>query len=124
MGPSSRFIHATHLKFNIIAQNLRIFRNPMRKKNDITLGEALEKMVSEFNLGTKLDESRIKDAWVKVMGKPIAKYTSSVSFRDGKLYIKIDSASLKQELGYSRDKIKDLFNKELGATVVHDVVVF
>ena len=96
----------------------------MRKKNDNTIGQALDMMVDDLKLRTKLNESRIRDGWVEIMGKPIAKYTSSVSLRDGKLYIKIDSAALKQELNYSRVKIMELFNKELGAQVVKDVVVY
>jgi len=96
----------------------------MRKKNDITIGQALEMMVDDLKLRTKLNESRIREGWVEIMGKPIAKYTSSVSLRDGKLYIKIESAPLKQELNYSRTKIMELFNKELGAEVVKDVVIF
>ncbi|MDB5281800.1 MAG: hypothetical protein JWO06_875 [Bacteroidota bacterium] len=96
----------------------------MRGKNNVTLSEALDMMVSELKLKVKLDESRIKDAWALLMGKPIVKYTYSVSFKDGKLYIKIESAALKQELNYSRDKIKELFNKELGEEVIKDVVIF
>jgi len=96
----------------------------MRTKNDITIGQALEMMVDDLKLRSKLNESRIRDGWAEIMGKPIAKYTSSVSLREGKLYIKIDSAPLKQELNYSRDKIKDLFNKELGPDVVKEVVIF
>jgi len=96
----------------------------MRKKNDITIGQALDMMVDDLKLRTKLNESRIREGWVEIMGKPIARYTSSVSLREGKLYIKIDSAALKQELNYSRVKIMELFNKELGAQVVKDVVVY
>ena len=96
----------------------------MRAKNDVTIGQALDMMVDNLKLRSKLNESRIREGWVEVMGKPIAKYTSSVSLREGKLYIKIDSAALKQELNYSRGKIMDLFNKELGPNVVKDVVIF
>ena len=96
----------------------------MRKKNDITIGQALEMMIDDLKLRSKLNESRIRDGWVEIMGKPIAKYTSSVSLREGKLYIKIDSAALKQELNYSRGKIIELFNKELGSEVVKEVVIF
>ncbi len=96
----------------------------MRAKNDVTIGQALDMMVDNLKLRSKLNESRIREGWVEVMGKPIAKYTSSVSLRDGKLYIKIDSAALKQELNYSRGKIMELFNKELGPNVVKDVVIF
>ena len=96
----------------------------MRGKNNVTLAEALDMMVVELKMKGKLDESRIRDAWAELMGKPITKYTSSITFKDGKLYIKIDSPALKQELNYSRDKIKELFNKELGEQVIKDVVIF
>ncbi len=96
----------------------------MKRKNEVTLGQALEMMVDDLKLRGKINESRIRDGWAEIMGKPIARYTSSVSLRDGKLYIKIDSAALKQELNYSREKIIELFNKELGGQVVKDVVIF
>jgi predicted nucleic acid-binding Zn ribbon protein len=96
----------------------------MRKQNQLTLGEAINLMVTELKLKTKLDEARIKERWAEVMGKPIAKYTSSVSFKKGKLYIKVESAPLKQELSYSREKIKELFNTELGETVIQEVILF
>jgi len=96
----------------------------MRQKNEITIGQALDMMVDDLKLRSKLNESRIKQGWVEIMGKPIAKYTSSVSLRGGNLYIKIDSAALKQELSYSRTKIMELFNNELGANVVKNVVIF
>ena len=81
-------------------------------------------MVDDLKLRSKLNESRIKEGWVEIMGKPIAKYTSSVSLSHGNLYIKIESAALKQELNYSRGKIMELFNKELGTDVVKNVVIF
>lgn len=96
----------------------------MRTKNDITIGKALDMMIDDLKLRSKINESRIRDGWAEIMGKPIAKYTSSVTLRDGKLYIKIDSAPLKQELNYSREKIRELFNKEFGDNVVKDVVIF
>ena len=96
----------------------------MRNKNDITIGQALDNMITELGLKGKLDESRIKDMWVQVIGKPIAKYTSAISLKEGKLYIKVESAALKQELSYSREKIKELFNKELAGPVIKDVVVY
>jgi predicted nucleic acid-binding Zn ribbon protein len=96
----------------------------MKTKNDVTIGQALDKMISEFGLKNKLDESRIVEMWAGLLGKTIARYTSAISLKDGKLYIKVESAPLKQELNYSREKIKDLFNKELAGPVVKDVVIY
>ncbi len=94
------------------------------RKNAVTLKEALQMMVREFKLGNGLHESQIRESWSKVMGTMIARHTSNISLRKGKLYLKIDSAALKHELTYSKDKIKEIFNKELGGNVITDVLIF
>jgi len=81
-------------------------------------------MVKEFKLSSGLNESRIREKWSIVMGSLIAKHTSSISLRKGKLYLKVDSAPLKNELTYSKEKIKEIFNKELGENVITDVLIF
>jgi Dna[CI] antecedent, DciA len=96
----------------------------MIRKNDLSIGQVLDQMVEELNLKGKLSESRIRTGWPELMGPAIAKYTSSVSLKGRKLYIKVESAPLRQELNYSRDKIKELFNTHLGETIIADVVIF
>ncbi|MCW5908508.1 MAG: DUF721 domain-containing protein [Chitinophagales bacterium] len=95
----------------------------MRTKNNVTLKEALEAMVKESKLKNGIDEVRVQEQWFKLMGAPIAKYTQQISLRKGKLYVKVESAPLKQELSYSREKIKTLFNRELGEEVIREVVI-
>ncbi len=94
------------------------------RKNAVTLKEALQMMVREFKLGSGMYESKIRENWSKVMGTMIAKHTTNISLRKGKLYLNIDSAALKHELTYSKDKIKEIFNKELGENVITDVLIF
>lgn len=94
------------------------------RKNAVSLKEAIELMVNEFKLRQGLNESRIREHWGNVMGAMIARQTQSISLRKGKLYLKIDSAALKHELTYSKEKIKEIFNKELGDNVITDVLIF
>lgn len=95
----------------------------MRNKNAVTIKQALDQMVADLKLKTKLDESRIRDAWVDVMGKVTAKYTTNVSLTKGKLYVQVNSAPLKTELTYMRDTIKEKFNEKLGEPVVREVII-
>ena len=81
-------------------------------------------MVKEFKLKPKLNEWRIKDGWRKMMGEMIANRTTSISLRGGKLYLKVDSAALKHELTYSKEKIMELFNAELGEKAITDVFIY
>ncbi|NVK83842.1 MAG: DUF721 domain-containing protein, partial [Cytophagia bacterium] len=57
------------------------------------------------------------------MGTPIAKRTSKVYIKDKKLFVHIESAPLKHELNMSRDKILVLIAKELGSSIVNEVVI-
>lgn len=95
----------------------------MRSKNNVSLQEALDRMVKDLKLKHGIDEVRIREGWAKLMGAPISKYTKEISLRKGKLYVKVDSAPLKQELSFSRDKIRELFNTELGEEVILEVVI-
>lgn len=96
----------------------------MRNKNSVTIKQALDMMVSDLKIKGKLDESRIREVWASAMGKPIAKYTTKISLTKSKLYVQVNSAALKQELNYSRDKIKEVLNKELNDSVIKEVIIY
>lgn len=96
----------------------------MRQKNDITIGMALDNMISDLKLKPKLNEARIQQRWPELMGGPIAKYTTNIYIKGRKLYIQISSSTLKQELMYSREKIKVMMNTEIGDEALDEVVIF
>jgi len=96
----------------------------MKKGNEVTMGEAIEEMIHSLKLSSGLYEAKIQGTWETVMGKTIARYTKSINLKGGKLYLTIESAPLKNELFYSREKIKDIFNKELGADVIKEVLIY
>jgi predicted nucleic acid-binding Zn ribbon protein len=93
------------------------------KKNDVTLQEALKAMLDAYKLSARLNESRVKTLWNRVMGKTIATYTSEVVVRKNVLYITILSAPLHQELSFAKDTIKARLNEELGEEFIREVVV-
>ncbi len=95
----------------------------MKKKNDLSLQEAMQDMLRELRLKSGLDETRLKMIWEKTMGKTISTYTSSIMVRKNVLYLTILSAPLKQELVYGREKIKTLLNDEMGEEYIKDVVI-
>ncbi|MFN8310989.1 MAG: DUF721 domain-containing protein [Chitinophagales bacterium] len=94
------------------------------KGNQISLAQAIDSFIKEARLQTGMDEARIKILWEELMGKPIARHTADMKLREEKLYLTIDSAPLKNELFYSRDKIKELLNRELGHEAIKHVLIF
>jgi hypothetical protein len=95
----------------------------MKKKNDLTLKEALTEMIREYRIGPQLHETRVRALWGELMGKTIATYTSDIRLRKNVLYLTILSAPLRQELGFAKDKIRSLLNEHLGEDYIQDVVL-
>lgn len=95
----------------------------MKKRNDLTLGEAMKAMIKEYQLGNRLNETRVKAIWRERMGKTINTYTSDISVRKNVLYISILSAPLKHELSYAKEKIRTMMNEALEEEYIREVVI-
>lgn len=95
----------------------------MKKKNDLSLGDALKDTIQELRIGPQLSETRVKSLWEELMGKTISTYTSQIAVRKNVLYLTILSAPLRQELSYARDKIRLRLNEELGEEFIREVVI-
>ena len=96
----------------------------MGKTNEVTLGAAIESVINELNLRHGVYEAKIEAMWETVMGKTIARHTTNLSLKGDRLYVTVDSAALRNELFYSRVKIKDVVNKELTKDIVKDVFIY
>lgn len=92
------------------------------RSNEQNIKEAIGEFLKSSRLSKKLAEQKIIDGWEKHMGKMIAKHTKQISISNKKLFLHLDSAPLKQELFYSREKIIKILNKEAGEEVIREVV--
>lgn len=96
---------------------------PYRKTNDDSLGNILVKMLEAYGLKHKLMEVRIKNYWLEQMGPSIAGYTKSIFVKHQKLFVQLNAASLRQELSYGKDKIKQMINESLGEEYLKEIVL-
>ncbi|WP_374165636.1 DUF721 domain-containing protein [Arcticibacter sp. MXS-1] len=94
----------------------------MGRTNDKSLKEAIEQMLQVYKLKRKFDETSLIVAWPEMMGKAVANRTSKLYIRDRKLFIKVDSSVLKNELVMIRTHILDRMNERAGAKVLDEVV--
>ncbi len=92
-----------------------------RRKNDLTLGEAMDRLVDAYGLREKLDEQAVASLWDELAGGMVARHTVAVKLRRGKLYIKVDSAPLRQELTYMREGLIKTINTKMGREVVEKI---
>lgn len=93
----------------------------MKRKNDQTVKEAMDRLVDAYGLREKLDEQAVASLWDELAGGMVAKHTVAVKLRRGKLHIKVDSAPLRQELTFMREQMASTINGKLGRKVVEEV---
>ncbi|MCD0487965.1 DUF721 domain-containing protein [Pedobacter sp. MC2016-14] len=94
----------------------------MRKPNDITLKEGITKMLSVYRLRGKFDETGIVAMWPDIMGKAIANRTTQIYIAHKKLFVRIESSVIKNELLMVRTGIIQKLNERAGSEVITDLI--
>lgn len=95
----------------------------MRKKNQSTLGEALQEFIATNKLQKGIDKVLVKEAWVKLMGNGVNNYTTALNLKNDTLYVSLSSSVLREELSHGKSKIIDLLNEELGKKIIEKIVL-
>jgi len=95
----------------------------MRKSNEKPLGKAIEEFLEVFHLKNRMNEAKIVASWEKVVGTMVANHTQGLKIRGKVLYVKVEPASLRNELFYSRTRIIHSLNRAAGAEVIDEMVL-
>lgn len=95
----------------------------VRKKNNVSLSEALQEFISSNKLQKGLDKVLIKEAWISLMGNGVNNYTTGLDLRNGTLFVSLSSSVLREELSLGKSKIINLLNEEVGREVVKKIVL-
>ena len=77
----------------------------MRKANDKSMKEAIEQMLQVYKIKQRFDETGIVAAWPNLVGKPVANRTKELFVHNKKLYLRIESSVIKNELMLMRSHI-------------------
>ena len=77
------------------------------KKNENTIGELIHIFSQKKKIKSGLLRKQVESAWEELMGQYISNETEAIKLDQGVLTLRITSASLRQELHYSRDQIME-----------------
>jgi len=94
----------------------------MRKPNDITLKQAIDKLLNHYKLRGKFDETGIVAMWPEIMGTAVANRTKQIYVHQKKLFVRIESSVVKNELLMVKSAIVDKLNEKTGSQVITDIV--
>jgi hypothetical protein len=94
----------------------------MRKANDKSLKEAIEQMLQVYKIKRRYDETAVIAAWPELVGKSVANRTKEIYIHDKKLFLRIESSVIKNELMMIRSQIIDKVNENAKGILVEEII--
>ena len=84
-----------------------------RYNEEQSIGDILSRITGKGVVADKFLEAEIVTFYEQMVGRNVARMTDNIYVNREKLYIKVSSPALRQELVYSREKIRELVNSKL-----------
>ncbi|MBO4804611.1 MAG: DUF721 domain-containing protein [Paludibacteraceae bacterium] len=94
----------------------------MRRQETQSIADILREVLKENHIDTHLYEMQIVEAWYKLLGSTMKKYTTNIYVRERKLCVKLSSPVLKSELLMARSRMVESLNKEVHKEVITDII--
>ncbi|MAZ31296.1 MAG: RNA-binding protein [Flavobacteriales bacterium] len=96
----------------------------MRRAQGQTIAEVIKELLKNYNITSKFNEAYVVTSWDKLMGPSVTKYTVSIEVEKRILFVRLSNAALKQELSYSKERIREMLNQEVGEEVITEVRIY
>lgn len=94
----------------------------MGRTNDKMLKEAIEQMLQVYKIKRRYNETGIIASWPQLVGKSVANRTKEIYIHDKKLFLRIESSVIKNELILMRTQIIDKINNDAKVTLVEEII--
>jgi len=94
----------------------------MNRNNDKTIKEAINDLLDSYRLRKKFDETALIAAWPDLMGTAIANRTKQLYINDKKLFLRVESSVIKNELLMMQSQIVKRLNEKAGHEVIQSIV--
>jgi len=94
----------------------------MRSADGIPLQEAIQPMKHNSPYKHKLEEATLACAWKAVMPPSVFQRTEHTFLKQGKLFVRLSSAPLRQEFQLNKDKVLALLQSHAQGCGLTDVV--
>lgn len=94
----------------------------MKRTNAESIGNIIKHYLESEKLDKKMDELRVAELWADVVGMGVNRYTVNRYVKDGCLYVRLSSASLRNELMLGRSILVKRLNDAVGREVIKDII--
>jgi len=92
------------------------------RSNDKSLKEAIEQMLQVYKIKRRYDETGVIASWPELVGKSVANRTKELFIHDKKLFLRIESSVIKNELVLMRLQIINKINEDAKTVLIEDII--
>lgn len=96
----------------------------MRRTNTQPLKEVIHEYVEALKMKSKLKEVGVVSSWEKIVGRTVAKATREIYIKDQKLFVKIQSSVVKNELLMIKEPLIKRLNEHGQGNIITDIVIY
>jgi len=93
-----------------------MFKRDVQQIKDLIL-----QTLRDQGLETPLQQKRLVEAWPKVAGPVITRYTLNTYIYNQTLYVRLSNPALRAELSMRRTELTQRLNAEVGEQVISDI---
>jgi len=95
----------------------------MRKKNTQKIEDVIKEYLKALKIDDKLKEVHVIKSRDEVVDKTIATSTSNIFIKDRKLFVKLNSSVIRNELFMLRDGLKKALNDKAGEQIIDEIIL-
>ncbi|MFT6246262.1 MAG: hypothetical protein ACJA0U_003116 [Salibacteraceae bacterium] len=92
-----------------------------RTSNEAPLKEVLDRWLRAYGYEGKMKEIEIIESWPEMMGTAVAHRTKDIYIKNKKLFLKMESAVMRDELSQGKQVIILRINEKAGFEMINDV---
>ncbi len=96
----------------------------MKKDDSESIDKVIKSVFESLGYGKKLKEMELIDAWKDIIGVSVANRTEKIFLNNGKLYVKVSSPVVKNELLMLKEGIKVALNNKVKADIVKEIIIY
>ncbi|NRA12480.1 MAG: DUF721 domain-containing protein [Crocinitomicaceae bacterium] len=92
-----------------------------RTSKEAPLKDVIDRWLKAYGYEGKMKEIEIIQSWPEMMGTAVAHRTKDIYIKNKKLFLKMESAVMRDELSYGKQVIMQRINEKAGFEMINDV---
>ncbi len=94
----------------------------MKRSEPLRLGSIIDMMRQRVAADPETRRQYLASLWPEVVGRHISSYTTSLRIEGRQMHVYLQSASLKEQLGYMREALVRQFNNAAGENAIDNII--